>query len=103
MIRRPPRSTLFPYTTLFRSSIERRAGGRAPFAGGDPLRVDAGRAGVFLGGRVSDDVGPLRPVEHLGIVAVRAGNELAVGAEPELTAAPVEPPGRGRRHLRRAR
>src|SRR2546430_10176727 len=23
MIRRPPRSTLFPYTTLFRSSIER--------------------------------------------------------------------------------
>src|SRR3712207_7210995 len=24
MIRRPPRSTLFPYTTLFRSSIRRR-------------------------------------------------------------------------------
>src|SRR5689334_24134470 len=25
MIRRPPRSTLFPYTTLFRSTRERRA------------------------------------------------------------------------------
>src|SRR3990167_5677168 len=25
MIRRPPRSTLFPYTTLFRSSIQRRS------------------------------------------------------------------------------
>src|SRR2546422_5008473 len=25
MIRRPPRSTLFPYTTLFRSPAERRA------------------------------------------------------------------------------
>src|SRR5438034_3063419 len=25
MIRRPPRSTLFPYTTLFRSAIERAA------------------------------------------------------------------------------
>src|SRR5438309_7965029 len=25
MIRRPPRSTLFPYTTLFRSSVVRRA------------------------------------------------------------------------------
>src|SRR5258706_16264925 len=25
MIRRPPRSTLFPYTTLFRSSLRRRA------------------------------------------------------------------------------
>src|SRR3712207_8589705 len=24
MIRRPPRSTLFPYTTLFRSRVERR-------------------------------------------------------------------------------
>src|SRR5438093_8777189 len=27
MIRRPPRSTLFPYTTLFRSSIPRATGG----------------------------------------------------------------------------
>src|SRR5438105_8327928 len=27
MIRRPPRSTLFPYTTLFRSLRSRRAGG----------------------------------------------------------------------------
>src|SRR3712207_9430137 len=35
MIRRPPRSTLFPYTTLFRSTVlERRAGlgGRARLA-----------------------------------------------------------------------
>src|SRR2546430_13469620 len=30
MIRRPPRSTLFPYTTLFRS---RRPGGREPRVG----------------------------------------------------------------------
>src|SRR5256884_9489444 len=28
MIRRPPRSTLFPYTTLFRSIVGRRASGR---------------------------------------------------------------------------
>src|SRR5256885_5606145 len=28
MIRRPPRSTLFPYTTLFRSAFRRRDGGR---------------------------------------------------------------------------
>src|SRR5437016_7374453 len=26
MIPRPPRSTLFPYTTLFRSEVDRRAG-----------------------------------------------------------------------------
>src|SRR5256885_10372985 len=29
MIRRPPRSTLFPYTTLFRSSGRDRTGGRS--------------------------------------------------------------------------
>src|SRR5947208_9646588 len=32
MIRRPPRSTLFPYTTLFRSAAVRSAG-RARFSG----------------------------------------------------------------------
>src|SRR3712207_7224955 len=37
MIRRPPRSTLFPYTTLFRSGSSRR--GRGGARGGD------GRAG----------------------------------------------------------
>src|SRR3712207_8129812 len=31
MIRRPPRSTLFPYTTLFRSDVEDREG--VPFVG----------------------------------------------------------------------
>src|SRR2546427_7973776 len=30
MIRRPPSSTLFPYTTLFRSRLEAAAAGRLP-------------------------------------------------------------------------
>src|SRR4051794_41487874 len=30
MIRRPPRSTLFPYTTLFRSQWQRPSGTRCP-------------------------------------------------------------------------
>src|SRR2546422_1625456 len=33
MIRRPPRSTLFPYTTLFRSPLERRTGARCRDSG----------------------------------------------------------------------
>src|SRR3712207_7665002 len=33
MIRRPPRSTLFPYTTLFRSPLERRRGAFRLFVG----------------------------------------------------------------------
>src|SRR5256885_5075622 len=40
MIRRPPRSTLFPYTTLFRS----------PFL--DSLRIDPGSE-YFVGGRIN--------------------------------------------------
>src|SRR6266568_7814727 len=40
MIRRPPRSTLFPYTTLFRSGpVPRAAPKRSGAAGGLPLRV----------------------------------------------------------------
>src|SRR5256885_9687779 len=33
MIRRPPRSTLFPYTTLFRSSTPRQTAGPEPRPG----------------------------------------------------------------------
>src|SRR5256884_5981288 len=42
MIRRPPRSTLFPYTTLFRSVRDKRIGGAAidVFAV-EPLPADA--------------------------------------------------------------
>src|SRR3712207_7701959 len=42
MIRRPPRSTLFPYTTLFRSRSGEVAGGRAGLHAGGPRRgIDA--------------------------------------------------------------
>src|SRR5688572_31758222 len=57
MIRRPPRSTLFPYTTLFRSEQGRnaRASRRARGRGGDrPSRGDrrtGGNARVFLSRR----------------------------------------------------
>src|SRR5258706_7358991 len=43
MIRRPPRSTLFPYTTLFRSL---RA---APRAGKSPRRVHGGAGRIYAG------------------------------------------------------
>src|SRR2546427_6886577 len=47
MIRRPPRSTLFPYTTLFRSLL-------------------ADRAAVGLGGEARQVRHPRRPVHALG-------------------------------------
>src|SRR5258708_27790754 len=48
MIRRPPRSTLFPYTTLFRSVRAHR-----PFA----ARVKAVGAGIWDSGRRSEQGG----------------------------------------------
>src|SRR5258707_2386777 len=46
MIRRPPRSTLFPYTTLFRSVVVagRVAQERPPRAGARALAAPVGRA-----------------------------------------------------------
>src|SRR2546422_7653085 len=44
MIRRPPRSTLFPYTTLFRSQRHGLGSGRTPIGCPDKeLAVDIGR------------------------------------------------------------
>src|SRR3712207_8165778 len=46
MIRRPPRSTLFPYTTLFRSSARSaRPRQRVAAHAGDPLGDEERRAG----------------------------------------------------------
>src|SRR2546430_8810239 len=49
MIRRPPRSTLFPYTTLFRSLHPGRAAGRARAAARLRLRHRDGRVERFPG------------------------------------------------------
>src|SRR3712207_4640548 len=65
MIRRPPRSTLFPYTTLFRSSC-RRSGGLRPHVvwfGEMPLEMDAiydalHRADLFVAIGTSGSVYP---------------------------------------------
>src|SRR5688572_31348515 len=58
MIRRPPRSTLFPYTTLFRSHevLRRTLDVQHAAAGGHPLRVavaDRPAAAVGVGDRKS--------------------------------------------------
>src|SRR3712207_7487823 len=69
MIRRPPRSTLFPYTTLFRSARD-----------GAEQRGDVGRAGVRAGGeeRLLDDLAQPRAGHHVGahhLLLAPAGRE----------------------------
>src|SRR5690242_21065916 len=49
MSRRPPRSTLFPYTTLFRSAVHREDDARSvrPKHAGRQVRVGEGEAARF--------------------------------------------------------
>src|SRR3712207_6956669 len=50
MIRRPPRSTLFPYTTLFRSRVLTKGGEyRWVLARGVPLMADDGAVREWVG------------------------------------------------------
>src|SRR3712207_7275795 len=85
MIRRPPRSTLFPYTTLFRSTREvrgsarRRAGGglasvgvdrraRRPLLDGHhvgPGRDDTGRRLTSFGPRSEEHTSELQSRQYL--------------------------------------
>src|SRR3712207_7924063 len=63
MIRRPPRSTLFPYTTLFRSAAGPAGAAAAAARGGRPVRAGAqAPAPVPARGRGAGD-GP-RSEEH---------------------------------------
>src|SRR3712207_7266836 len=60
MIRRPPRSTLFPYTTLFRSDLRRRARGQGGAEDARHARV----RGVARHPRPVDVVVAQRSEEH---------------------------------------
>src|SRR5258705_6828989 len=69
MIRRPPRSTLFPYTTLFRSGG--RTGGQPPARPVRPHRCAAQqpprphRAGRTTAGRSEEHTSELQSLRHL--------------------------------------
>src|SRR2546422_6216389 len=67
MIRRPPRSTLFPYTTLFRSGLRQ-------------VETD-GAQGEFMLLRYADDARLYVPLERLDLVQSFRSLE---GAEPQL-------------------
>src|SRR6266487_1773548 len=56
MIRRPPRSTLFPYTTLFRSPVGEATGGTTP---------PSGAAGADADGRSEEHTSELQSPVHL--------------------------------------
>src|SRR2546427_8411775 len=74
MIRRPPRSTLFPYTTLFRSAV----GVEGDAAVGRVAELGGGE-GVALGVRVVGEDAGRRAVEHCDRAALGHGGAVVVG------------------------
>src|SRR5687768_17965157 len=73
MIRRPPRSTLFPYTTLFRSSRNHERGeDHAEHDVGEPVR-DAGKA---VAGHRRDQQGARIPYRFANVRSEEHTSEL---------------------------
>src|SRR2546430_11927891 len=83
MIRRPPRSTLFPYTTLFRSG----GGAGAPFRRQDQAEAAGeGRARVGL-----DPGAPVRSEEHTSELQSQSNIVCRLLLEKKKAAAAVLP------------
>src|SRR3712207_8351601 len=78
MMRRPPRSTLFPYTTLFRSA-GRDVGGDVDLAAAHDAHLDHGAAGRGVEARVGRGQPGL-----LELVHERAQRPLVVNPPEEL-------------------
>src|SRR5688572_31710775 len=72
----PPRSTLFPYTTLFRSSFQAHVRARGSVAGGDSLWPRAADAFDAIEAWMEVDRGP---------IIARLGRQWAVGRSEEHT------------------
>src|SRR3712207_7136937 len=75
MIRRPPRSTLFPYTTLFRSAVgveDRAVHARDATRGDRGLERVDGDCGVLALGHGPAQQPPRRQVEHAGQIQPRS-------------------------------
>src|SRR2546427_3676686 len=76
MIRRPPRSTLFPYTTLFRSPVKAAGAIASRVAGGDlSVTVVTERAGTAEVGDLLTSVHSM-VVAHLGNLGDRKSTRL---------------------------
>src|SRR3712207_7380462 len=64
MIRRPPRSTLFPYTTLFRS-VRQRTRGSTGWRGSDAgLQGVSARTSTYRGSNAARPCRTMRSEEH---------------------------------------
>src|SRR3989454_8981184 len=88
MIRRPPRSTLFPYTTLFRSPLARRGEGAGAGRAGGRRGAGLVRGGVGLRRSVVDGERPRESGARPG----RDDHPVSAGGGGESTRLDSPPP-----------
>src|SRR5438105_8646741 len=81
MIRRPPRSTLFPYTTLFRSAVWLNSNGNGPphDVGNVPHIVAGGAGGFLKTGNFLNFTTRVKNNKFLNTIATAAGARKAGG------------------------
>src|SRR2546422_8235312 len=97
MIRRPPRSTLFPYTTLFRSQREEGAhrADRDSGAGGAPgvprTSVPSRVTGLRAGARSEEHTSELQSRLHLVCRLLLEKKKINKPARIDVTSNDVEP------------
>src|SRR5256885_4155454 len=68
MIRRPPRSTLFPYTTLFRSSAAISSTGRSPWASRSAISTRRPLASAFATSAKASNSASLAPRSVMSLI-----------------------------------
>src|SRR2546422_6778897 len=75
MIRRPPRSTLFPYTTLFRSLIGYGAEAVHPWLALESVQVQVAEDDASLRFRAAAEAGLLKILSKMGISTLSRSEE----------------------------
>src|SRR3989449_10478523 len=88
MIRRPPRSTLFPYTTLFRSHLVGEGAQRGPVRGGERPETAQDRVQGPLAPEVAD-------ADRLQLRRGPGGRDLGERRLPELCEVGAQRSSRG--------
>src|SRR5258708_25977251 len=88
MIRRPPRSTLFPYTTLFRSDGDRGRNQRTHQIEAKLRNLDRGKAGrepAKLAARSEEHTSELQSPDHLVCRLLLEKKKNILPAQAQLT------------------
>src|SRR5947209_8924387 len=92
MIRRPPRSPLFPYTTLFRSLVRARRGSAVDR---EPNRLHDATAGQTIVQRSEEHTSELQSRQYLVcrlLLEKKKNNSTTTNDIPELPATYLQPP-----------